>query len=147
MIYSVWKNPDVHFDRLKIFLSILFLQRICHQTLRKQVWRKCSVFVLLFIVIWWLVHDSLSCLFQCSFPAFFLSLVPLISHYWCIEIMWILSPYTILTSCKKIRKVAKVGFSQNWKNLVEVHFMSFWQKILKARFLQNLHQFEVFILM
>ena len=32
-----------------------------------------SVFVLLLIVFSWLVHDSLLCLFQCSFFAFFVS--------------------------------------------------------------------------
>ena len=33
----------------------------------------CSVFVLLLIALSWLVHDSLFCLFQCSFFPFFLS--------------------------------------------------------------------------
>ena len=32
-----------------------------------------SVFVLLLIVLSWLVHDSLLCLFNCSFFAFFVS--------------------------------------------------------------------------
>ena len=33
----------------------------------------CYVFVLLLIVLSWLVHDSLLCLFHCSFFAFFVS--------------------------------------------------------------------------
>ena len=33
----------------------------------------CSVFVLLLIALSWLVHDSLFCLFHCSFFAFFVS--------------------------------------------------------------------------
>ena len=33
----------------------------------------CSVFVLLLIVLSWLLHDSLLCLFHCSFFAFFFS--------------------------------------------------------------------------
>ena len=32
-----------------------------------------SVFVLLLIVVSWLVHDSLLCLFNCSFFGFFVS--------------------------------------------------------------------------
>ena len=33
----------------------------------------CSVFVVLLIVLSWLVHESLLCLFHCSFSAFFVS--------------------------------------------------------------------------
>ena len=33
----------------------------------------CTVFVLLLIILSWLVHDSLLCLFHCSFFAFFVS--------------------------------------------------------------------------
>ena len=32
-----------------------------------------SVFVLVLVVLSWLVHDSLLCLFRCSFLAFFIS--------------------------------------------------------------------------
>ena len=38
----------------------------------------CSVFVLLLIVVSWPVHESLLCLFPCSFFVLSLSLIPLI---------------------------------------------------------------------
>ena len=46
----------------------------------------CSVFVLLSIVLSWLVHDN-CCV--CFVVCFLLSLpvVPLIRHYWCVEIV------------------------------------------------------------